>query len=214
MKKLVSSKIKSQALAIMWGDAFVDCNHNSGKARLDIYHSKTQLDLLLQKQEILESITGVTCVIKEKNDNRPLLNGKTREGYRLQTNFTRYIYKLEQAPFKYVAKRLVTPEALALLWASDGTLCIRQSGNYIGSFASAVLCTDSWEIWQVEEFKKQWNKQYGWCPTLTNYACRGKNYPRLRLIKSQAELLSDTIIEHTVESMKYKLLPSKTLETL
>jgi len=51
MKKIVSSEIKRQMLAMMWGDAFVDCNHNSGKARLDIYHHETQLDLLIQKKK-------------------------------------------------------------------------------------------------------------------------------------------------------------------
>jgi len=105
---------------------------------------------------------------------------------------------------------LVKPSALALLWASDGTLCTRPNGT----FSTAVLCTDSWEQWQVEEFRKQWNTTYGWCPTITNYACRGKTYPRLRLTKSQAESLTNIILEHTVPSMQYKLFSCKTLEAI
>lgn len=54
-----SSEIKQQVLAIMYGDCFVDQNQNSGKARLDIYHTEKNLDLLLKKKEILESVTGV-----------------------------------------------------------------------------------------------------------------------------------------------------------
>lgn len=206
---MLSSEIKSQVLAMMYGDVFVDVNENSGKARLDIYHSEPQLELLMMKKQVLESITGITTHLSEKNDPRILKNGKTRKGYRLQTNFSRYFYKLKKAPFKYVARQLVKPKALAILWSDDGTLCIHNK-RY---FSSALLCTDSFEIWQVEELRKSWNDAYGWCPVLVEYACRGKTYPRLRLVKAHAEALADIVTEHTVEALKYKLLPYKTLES-
>jgi hypothetical protein len=208
---MLSSKIKSKVLAIMYGDSFVDVNTNSGKARLDIYHSVEQFDHLMLKKGILDNITGVVTRVVEKNDSRILLSGKTREGFRLQTNFTNYFFKLKHAPFKYVAKQIVKPEALAILWADDGTLCIdRKNGNY----SAAYLCTDSMEVWQVEEIRKAWNNLYGWTPALMDYKCRNKTYPRLRLIKTQAEKLSEIVWEHTTPSLRYKLLPCKTLETL
>lgn len=204
-----SSEIKQQVLAIMYGDCHVDQNHNSGKARLDIYHNEKNLDLLLKKKEILENVYGVKVSIVEKIDPRPLKNGCIRKGYRLKTNFTSYFYKLFTAPFKYVSKQLVKPLALAIMWQDDGTVCWDKSGN----FSTATLATDDWEEWKVKELIKAWNNRYGWSPVKMDYKCRGVMYLRLRLIKGQFEDLSGTIKEHCVPSMLYKVT-HKTLESL
>lgn len=202
-----SCEIKSQTIAIMFGDCHVDVNENSGKARLDIYHSEKNLDLLEKKKEVLEKINGVTTRITEKIDSRPLKRGGTRKGYRLQTNFSRYFFKLWTAPFKYIAKQLVKPEALAILWQDDGTICWKKEGR----FSTATLATDDWEEWKVQELRKAWNNSFGWSPVKMDYKCRGKNYIRLRLVKEQAEKLSNVIRNHVVESMKYKIITFKTL---
>lgn len=202
-----SCEIKSQTIAIMNGDCYVDVNENSGKARLDIYHSDKNLDLLLKKKEILEKINGVTVRITEKIDNRPLKSGNVRKGYRLQTNYSRYFYKLNTAPFKYIAKQIVKPEALALLWQDDGTLCIDKQGY----FSTATLAIDDWSNERVKELLKAWNNHYGWCPVKMDYKCRDKVYLRLRLIKNEMEKLSNIIRNYVVESMKYKLITFKTL---
>lgn len=194
-----SSEIKSQVLAMMHGGAHVDNNHASGKSRLNIYHDARQLELLELKRDILESITGVTATIRVKNDG-------TCEGYRLQTNYSRYFYKLNTAPFKYVVKQLVRPKALAILWSDDGTLCIRSNGE----FSSAVLCLDAWPLWQIDMLVIAWNRQYGWSPVVTAYKDRGTTYLRLRLIKEQAVRLSDKLMSYTVPALQYKLLPCKT----
>lgn len=201
-----SCEIKCQVIAMMHGDCYTDVNHNSGKARLDIYHNEKNLDLLLKKKAILERITGVVVTVTEKIDKRPLLDGSVRKGYRLQTNFSRYFYKLKTAPFKYLAKQMVKPEALAIMWQDDGTVCWKE-----GYFSTATLATNDWDGWKVDELRKEWNKQYGWCPTKMDYKCRGKTYLRLRFIKEQAEKLSDIIRNYVVESMKYKLITFKTL---
>lgn len=192
----------------MYGDCYVDVNENSGKARLDIYHTKKNYDLIVKKKEILENINGVKVTIVEKSDTRPLNGGGVREGYRLQTNFSRYFYKLNAMPFKFVSKQLVKPEALALLWQDDGTVCWDKQGY----FSTATLAVDDWPGWKVHALKKAWNKAYGWCPTFMPYRCRGVTYHRLRLIKSQTEMLSDVIRNHVVESMQYKLMTFNTLE--
>lgn len=204
-----SCEIKSQVIAIMSGDCFVDVNHNSGKARLDIYHNCKNKDLLEKKKEILEMVNGVSVSIKEKTDTRELKNGGVREGFRLQTNFSRYFYKLYVAPFKYLAKQLVKPEALALLWQDDGTICWDKQGY----FSTATLAIDDWESWKVDELRKHWNNAYGWCPVKMDYKCRGKMYLRLRLIKSDMVKLSDVIRNHVVPSMEYKTITFKTLES-
>ncbi len=203
-----SCEIKSQTIAIMHGDCYTDVNHNSGKARLDIYHNEKNLDLIMKKKMILEQITGVVVTVTEKIDKRQLKSGGVRKGYRLQTNFSRYFYKINQAPFKYIAKQLVKPESLALLWQDDGTVCWKD-----GYFSTATLATDDWESWKVDELRKEWNKYYGWCPVKMDYKCRDKMYLRLRLIKEQAEKLSDVIRNHVVGSMKYKLITFKTLKS-
>lgn len=204
-----SCEIKCQTIAIMNGDCFVEMNENSGKARLDIYHAEKNLDLLLKKKEILEHINGVSVRITEKVDTRLLKNGSVRKGYRLQTNFSRYFYKLQVAPFKYIAKQLVKPEALALMWQDDGTLCIDKEGY----FSTATLATDDWTTNRVEELRKAWNNAYGWCPVKMDYKCRDKMYLRLRLVKNEMEKLSDIIRNYIVESMQYKIITFKTLES-
>lgn len=193
----------------MNGDCFVEMNENSGKARLDIYHTEKNLDLLLKKKEILEHINGVSVRITEKVDTRLLKNGSVRKGYRLRTNFSRYFYKLQVAPFKYIAKQLVKPEALALMWQDDGTLCIKKEGY----FSTATLATDDWTTNRVEELRKAWNNAYGWCPVKMDYKCRDKMYLRLRLVKNEMEKLSDIIRNYIVESMQYKIITFKTLES-
>lgn len=191
---------------MMLGDAYVDVNNNSGKARLDIYHTARNLDLLEKKASILEEVTGLSTRIIEKKDERPLKGGRVREGFRLQTNFSRYLYNLHQTPFKFKAKQVVKPRALAILWQDDGSISI----NSRGYFSTATIATDSLEYWMVCEIRKQWNKLYGWCPALQDYNCRGKTYPRLRLVKSHTELLSEIIKDYVTDSMNYKLFTSKT----
>jgi hypothetical protein len=203
-----SCEIKSQVIAIMHGDCFTDVNYNSGKARLDIYHCEKNYDLLLKKKEILELINGVTVRITEKVDNRKLKSGLVRRGYRLQTNFSRYFFKIQAFPFKYIAKQLVKPEALAIMWQDDGTICRRSK---TGMFSTATLATDGWELWKVQELRKAWNNAYGWCPAIMDYKCRGKFYIRLRLVANEAEKLTDIIHDLVVDSMKYKLMTFKTL---
>ena len=202
-----SCEIKSQVIAIMHGDCYTDVNQNSGKARLDIYHSAKNYDLLLKKKEILEQVNGVTVRITKKVDNRKLKSGLTHEGFRLQTNFSRYFFKIHNLPFKYVAKQLVKPRALAILWQDDGTICRRNKTE----FSTATLATDDWEEWKVQELRKAWNRAHGWCPVKMDYKCRGKHYLRLRLVLNETEKLTTIIHEHIVDSMQYKLITFKTL---
>ena len=192
---------KNQLFAILYGDCYVDSNHNSNKSRLDIYHTEKNLDFILKKKEILESI-GVTCNLKEKIDTRPLKNGQTRKGYRLQTNFSDILYSLHSTPFEQVSKHLVTPEGLAILWQDDGTVCWHNARK----FSTATLATDDWEKWKLDSLREEWYNVYGWCPKEQDYKCRGKHYLRLRLVKNQVEKLSNLIHPFVVESMRYKLI--------
>lgn len=194
-------ELKRKTLAIMNGDCHVDINEKSGKARLDIYHSEDNYDLIEYKKSILENINGVSVSIKEKVDSRKLKSGMTRKGYRLQTNFSRYFYKLKTMPFKAVCKQMVVPDALAVLWQDDGTVCWDRQGY----FSTATLAVDDWDLWKVEELRKSWNNQYGWCPKIMDYKCRGSHYYRLRLVKKEFEKLCESTFGYTCESMKYKV---------
>lgn len=187
---------------MMHGDAHVVVNHTSGKAKLDIYHSESQYDLIMWKCKVLSDISTIKCTVKAKVDNRPLKTKKCRVGYRLLTNFSRYLYNLYVTPTKFQMKTLVKPKALAVLWQDDGTLCIDKYGNY----SSAVLCTDNWSREDLLYFRSQWNKKYGWCPDILNTTCRGVKYTRLRMRKKEMEKFSNVVRDHFVESMKYKLL--------
>ena len=197
---MTSSEMKQKVLAIMFGDCHVDQNHNSGKARLDVYHQEENYDLLLYKKSILEQVNGVKVTIKGKDDFRNLKTKSHRKGYRLQTNFSRYFYKNYNAPFKFVGKQLVKPKALAILWQDDGTLMKKGS-----NFSSATLAVDAWEEWRIDNFRKAWNNFYGWSPIKFNYKCRGKEYYRLRLRKQEFLMLSEQIEPYCVDSMKYKV---------
>lgn len=216
MSLLTASEQKSCITAMMLGDAYTDCNDISGKARLDIYHRKEDLELLEWKKEILEDVTGLTARITEKADSRELLSGSTREGYRLQTNFSSYLYKLHKAPFKYKAKRAINPIGLAILWMDDGTLVMRakRTGRAKvvldpkdrSEFSTANLCTDSWTYEECKYFIQVWNNSLGWSPILQDYTCRGKVYPRLRLRKEMSIKLSYHIQQYMCNCMEYKLL--------
>lgn len=195
----------------MHGDCHVDTNYNSGKARLDIYHTRKNYDLILKKKAILEQVNGVKVTIVEKEDSRPLKNGGTRRGYRLKTNFSRYFFTMKVAPFKFVSKQLVKPKALALLWMDDGTVCWHRKGDK-AYFSTATLATDDWQSYRLACLRRAWNNAYGWCPSAMPYRCRGVLYTRLRLTKNQTEKLTEVIRNHVVESMQYKLVPFKTSE--
>lgn len=199
-----SSDLKQTVFAMMYGDGFVDYNEISGKARLDIYHSEPQLPLLEYKQEVLLGITNLGCSIKEKIDSRPLKSGSARKGHRLLTTFSPYLGKLSRVPKIVALKQMIKPRALAMLWMDDGTLVISKDGNY----STATLCTDAWKWEEVEVFRKLWNKQYGWCPELMHYKCRGVIYPRLRLRKKEMQKLTDIIKSYVLPCMEYKLLDS------
>lgn len=196
------SEMKQTALAIMCGDAYVDTNLNSGKSRLDIYHSNTQKEYLEQKAVWLNSINDVDCRIVEKIDKRPLVGGNHRVGWRLQTNFSRYFYNLSVAPDKYKLKQLVKPKALAILWQDDGTISWSSKGHY----STAVLCTDSWSDEFIKGFNREFNNEYGWCPSLMYTVCRGKPYTRLRFVKNEMTKLSDIIKNYVSPCMKYKII--------
>lgn len=202
MEKLKATELKQCVLAFMKGDGYTEVNYTSGKARLDIYHCEAQLAYINWKCEVLNQITGVTCTVKEKVDKRPLVGGNTRKGYRLQTNFSRYLFNLHQTPEKFKVKQLVKPRALAILWQDDGTLCIDSSGY----FSTATLCTDSWDWDFIGMFNKYFNGNYGWCMRELKYKCRGKEYPRLRMRKDEMIKLGGIIACHLQPCMEYKLL--------
>lgn len=216
MSLLTASEQKACVTAMMLGDAYVDCNDISGKARLDIYHKYDDLELLKWKKEILEDITGISANITEKIDNRLLKSGKTRQGYRLLTNFSTYLFKLYKSPFKYKAKRAINPIGLAILWMDDGTLVMRaerygrdraiKDPEDRSQFSTANLCTDSWSFEECQYFINIWNKSFGWSPILQDYTCRGKTYPRLRFREDMMEKLSLIIQDYTCNCMQYKLL--------
>lgn len=201
---ITSSEHKQAILAMMHGDAYVDVNSNSGKVRLDIYHCAEQYDYLLWKREILESVKGVTCSISEKIDNRRLKSGGTRKGYRLQTNFSRYLYNLHVSPMKFQIKQLVKPLALAVLWQDDGTLVYCSKGYY----STANLCTDAWDKGNLQQFREYFNRQYGWTMRNQDYACRGKTYPRLRMRKAEMEKFSSIVEDLICKCLKYKIISS------
>lgn len=210
-----SSALKQSILAMMWGDAYVDVNHNSGKARLDIYHCENQLELLQHKKVILERISGIRCSIVEKIDNRPLVDGSTRKGYRLQTNFSRYLYNLSVLPGKFVSRSLVYPKALAILWQDDGTVSWHRSTSVDGTdkeyFSSAVLCTDSWPAEFTAAFRSNFNRMYGWTPNVLIAPYKDTTCERLRFTRGNAEKLSAIIEPYVVPVMKYKLVFPNTL---
>lgn len=197
------SEMKQIVLAIMHGDAFVDVNTNSGKARLDIYHCEEQKDYLLQKEFWLAQINGLQTHVSEKTDKRLLKSGNVRLGFRLQSSFSRYMYNLHVSPDKYKVKQLVKPQALAILWQDDGTICWDSDGNY----STAYLCTDSWERTFLNQFLIAFNNKYGWQPILMDYKCRGKTYPRLRFRKGEMIKLSNIIKSYVAPSMLYKIIP-------
>lgn len=199
-----SSEIKQVVLGTMWGDAHVDYNPMSGKARLDLYHCSQQLPFLKWKSLVLESVTGIKCNISEKIDKRSLKYGNRREGYRLQTNFSSYLGKLHKSPKIYSLKQLVKPLGLATLWQDDGTLVYCNKGYY----STANLCLDSWGKDEVLKFKDLWNKQYGWSPEFQNYTCRGSTYPRLRMRKREMVKFSDIIKSYIQPCLKYKIIGS------
>lgn len=205
MKSTVTNSEHKQAiLAMMHGDAYVDVNARSGKARLDIYHCAEQYDYLIWKKDLLESIKGITCNVVEKLDDRELKSGDTRKGYRLQTNFSRYLYNLHVTPLKFQMKQLVKPLALAVLWQDDGTLVYDAKGHY----STANLCTDAWDVDNLKQFREYFNKQYGWTMLNQDYTCRGKHYPRLRMRKKEMSLFSTIVQDHMCECLSYKIINS------
>ncbi len=199
--KMNSSNIKQSVLAMMFGDAFTDTNFNSGKARLEIYHCEDQYEYLLKKKDILENISGITCNISVKTDNRILSSGLTRKGYRLQTNFSRYFFNLVQTPNKFKLKQLVKPEALAILWQDDGTLIFDKKGH----FSTAVLATDSWDKTAIDYFIQQFNKLYGWSPVIMQTHNKGKIVYKIRFTKDKAILLSNIIKPYISTCLNYKV---------
>ena len=210
MKVYSASELKSAITAMMLGDAYVEYNPMSGKARLDIYHKESNLDYLLWKKELLEQVTGIKCSITEKQDKRKLLNGSTRVGYRLLTNFSSYLASLHTAAFKMKAKRCTAPLGLAVLWQDNGTLYQAKNGgrgNVVFKFAN--LCTERLSDKENAEIIKAWNRAYGWSPRYAEYR-RNQNdetvYHRLALTKEKAILLTKILDGLLVESMRYKLL--------
>lgn len=193
------SELKQAFLAMMYGDAYLDVNINSGKARFDIYHNAKNEDYLIWKSEIISIIADNN--IKDKIDKRKLVNGNVRVGKRLQSSFSRYFYNLSVTPEKFKIKQLVKPLALSILWQDDGT--ISWHGK---NFSTAVLCTDSWREDFIINFREEFNKYYGWCPTIMHASCRGSKYTRLRFKKKEMEKLSDIIKSYIVPSMKYKII--------
>ena len=204
MRSVISAtELKQYILAMMRGDGFTDMNHSSGKARLDIYHCEAQREYLEWKAFVLSQVTGITCRITQKIDKRPLKGGGTRKGWRLQTNFSRYLFNLKQTPDKYKFKQLVKPCALAVLWQDDGTLIIRKRDS---SYSSAVLCSDAWPREHISMFSRYFNDAYGWCMLPMEASCRGTVYPRLRMRKKQMEKFSEIVKSYTHKCMMYKLL--------
>lgn len=196
------SEMKQISLAMMYGDSFVDVNFNSGKARLDTYHSDKQVSYILQKQNWLNNINDVSTVLTEKIDTRLLKSGETRKGWRLQTTFSRYLFSLFVTPDKFKIKQLVKPAALSVLWMDNGTICW-DNKNY---YSTAYLCTDRWDWEFVKNFLKVFNNEYGWRPTLMHYKCRDKIYPRLRFRKTEMEKLSGIIKSYVLPDLEYKIL--------
>lgn len=194
------SEIKQACIAMMYGDAYTDTNFNSGRSRLDLYHSEKQRDYLEWKNLILSNV--VETYLSEKIDQRPLKNNNTRKGWRLHTRFCRYLFSLKQAPTKFLVKQLVKPLALSILWQDDGTICWDKKGGY----STAYLYTDSWDREELKIFLKEFNNQYGWCPVIMDYKCRGKTYPRLRFKKNEMEKLSGIIKSYIQPSMMYKII--------
>ena len=192
--------IENQLTAIMHGDAYVDINSNSGKARLDIYHKSSNEDYLHFKKEVLRAV-GIDSTVRVKIDKRKLVGGNTRTGNRLQSKFSSVIYDLNSLSSTLIAQRLIAPEALAILWQDDGT--VSWHGK---TFSTAVLCTDSWDEELLKQFQLAFYSRYGWGPSVMNTMCRGKQYTRLRFVREQAANLSEIIKDYIVPSMEYKLV--------
>jgi len=196
------SELKQAALAMMWGDGYLEVNKNSGKARLQIYHSLKQEKYLRYKGRILEDITGTKVSYYYKEDKRKLVGGGTREGLVLQTNYTRYFYNLSVSPTVFQLKQLVKPLALSILWQDDGAVSWCKKGY----FSTAKLCTDSWDREDLINFQKRWNNMYGWQPALRDQKCRGKSYNRLVFRKKEVEKLSEIIKSYVSSDLEYKLI--------
>jgi hypothetical protein len=203
LKNLSSSEIKSCFYAIMLADSFTEVNTNSGKARLDIYHSSKNEDYMKMKTQIFMNIKTLEFSVKEKIDSRPLKNGGVRQGFRCITKFSNYIYTLHNVPFKVKVKGIINnPLALAILWQDDGTCYVNQDGVY----KYANICVESWTIEQCKIFIQAWNDKFGWSPKLAFYQSRNKTYHRLSIMKSEMQQFSDHIREYVVDSMQYKIL--------
>ena len=198
--RLDAKHLKSAITAMEFGDGYLDMNAMSAKARFGIYHSAEHLDYMEWKQLILQQVSNVTAQIVTKDD--------TRHGYRLQTNFHRYFYKIGVQSFKQRVKNLFTPIGLAVWWQDSGTLC--QSG---GEYKYAHLSIQGYTVEEIKCIITAWNNHFGWSPKLAFY--QQKNYGRgttsvhrLILRKSEAILLSEYIKDFVQDSFKYKLLLS------
>ena len=197
---MTSSENKQVVLAMMFGDTYVDCNYRSGKARLDIYHCSDQYEYIMWKCGVLNSINGIRARVVEKVDNRPLKSGGVRRGYRLQTNFSRYFFKLYTSPTKFQVKQLVKPMALAVLWQDDGSLMMKHNRR---EYCSAQLCTDRWDLAILRDFMHQFNRAYGWTFEPMQYTM---SYIRLRMRKKEMIKFTDIVWPFTTDCMKYKLV--------
>lgn len=203
LSNLSSSQIKSCFHAIMLADCYTEVNSNSGKARLDIYHRKTNEDYMAMKLEIMMNIKSLDFNVKEKIDKRPLKSGAVREGFRCITTFSGYLYKLHNIPFKTKVKAIINnPIALAILWQDDGTCYVNDKGEY----KYANLCVESWSEEQCKIFIRLWNDKFGWVPKIALYQSRNKTYHRLSIMKYEMQKFSDHIRNYVVGSMKYKIL--------
>jgi hypothetical protein len=192
---LNAKDLKSAVTAMEFGDGY-----------LDIYHSSEHLDYIMWKRGILLQVPNVTAAVTEKKDPRELKSGATRSGYRLQTTFHRYFYKIGTQSFKQRTKNLMTPVGLAVWWQDDGVLCQSDGFKY------ANLSTQGYSLEENACIIRTWNDHFGWSPKLKFY--QQKNYDRetvnthhrLALTKAQIVELSRVIAPFVHESFRYKLL--------
>ena len=194
--------IKKVVIACMMADSYTEVNNNSGKARLDIYHSDKQLEYIKVKKILLEKLDDVKCNLYEKKDNRILVSGGTRIGYRLQTTYSNFFYMLHMMPEDKILENIINPISLAVLWMDDGALSYKSS-----YFSYAVLCSESWPIDFTKKFSGLLNNNYDIKCELMNVNLSSGIGQRVRFIKNEFDKFKNIIADYIIHELDYKINP-------
>lgn len=196
---------KELILGTLLGDACL-VRQTDNFHRLSLCHSDKQLDYLLCKRKILDSI------FLQSNPNKYI----TREGHTQYhfhsvshpdlTNIYGLFYRNGR---KQVTRRLLnffSPTSLLFWYLDDGSL-IKSSGN------SIIFCTDSFSLSEVKTLKIfLWQKFKIKSSILSSWGTFGnKFYNRLRLVKSDSNLFFNLIKQSPFyplipENIRYKIV--------